>query len=329
MIAATWLQIPTKLCKGREVEIAGKIKLYVGYYLKYFKFLIVLFFVAAQCGGCTSSLLNTDEIPAKNDADDIRIGSFNIHYLAPNQGNLDWDRRKHAVVQAIGALDADIIAFQEMETFAGGSFNVENRQLRWILDHLPEYAAGAYGNAEVYPNTQPILYRTQRFEQKEQGFFFFSTTPDVIYSRTFNGSWPAFCSWSVLVDRHSGEEIHVFNVHFEYKSMGNRSKSAALVSKRVAPLVTDAKAVILAGDINALSSFPTTRKLKSIPLTLAPPAGPTFHFNRGLGLIPAIDHIFFSSSLKLIGGIWRLRKQYSGVWPTDHYPIVVDLRPDI
>lgn len=272
-----------------------------------------------------------DSVTRPDQPNTIRFASFNIHYVAAGQKKLDWDRRKEAVVKALREIDADIIGFQEMETFAGGSFNLENKQLDWILQHLPEYAAGAYGNAEIYPNTQPVLYRKTRFEQKEQGFFFFSDTPEVIYSRTYNGSWPAFCSWSALVDRKNGSVVRVYNIHFEYKSMSNRSKSAALVSERVTPIVDNGNAVVLLGDVNAFSFFPTTRTLESIPLSLAPPAGPTYHFNRGLNVLPAIDHLFYSRHFEQIGPTRLLRANYDGIWPTDHYPVVVDLeirKPD-
>lgn len=255
----------------------------------------------------------------------IRLTTFNIHYVAANQKKLNWDNRKDAVRQAINDLDADIIAFQEMETFAGGSFNKENKQLDWVLTNFPEYSAGAYGDASVYPNTQPVIYRSDKFQQKSQGFFFFSETPDVIYSRTFNGSWPAFCSWTELTDLKTNKSLFIYNVHFEYKSMSNRSKSAALVKNRISPVVNEGHAVVLVGDINAPGFSPTAGKLKSIPLTLAKPDGATFHFNRGIHLIPAIDHIFYSEQLQQSGKTTRLRKKYNNVWPTDHYPVTVEL----
>lgn len=273
----------------------------------------------------TSLLLFLLQAVNANEPEDIRISSFNIHYVSAGQKKLAWENRKEAVTEAIRELNADIIAFQEMETFAGGSYNTENKQLDWVLKHFPQYTAGAYGNAAEYPNTQPILYRRDRFEQKSQGFFFFSDTPDVIYSRTFNGSWPAFCSWTQLTDKQTGDDFYVYNVHFEYKSMSNRGKSATLVKSRIAPVVANSP-VILLGDINAASFSPTARKLKSTPLNLAKPAGATFHFNRGINLLPAIDHIFFSDHFVQAGKMERLRKKYSKVWPTDHYPVSLNLR---
>ncbi len=260
------------------------------------------------------------------ESDVIRISSFNIHYTAAGQKKLDWDGRKEAVTEAIRELDADIIAFQEMETFAGGSFNTENKQLDWVLKHFPQYSAGAYGKAAEYPNTQPILYNKDRFKEQSKGFFFFSTTPDVIYSRTFNGSWPAFSSWTQLTDKQTGKDFYIFNVHFEYKSMSNRSKSAALVKQHIKPLIDKNLPVILLGDINAASFSPTAGKLKSIPMTLVKPAGATFHFNKGLNLLPAIDHIFISENIKLVSKLSRLKKKYNNIWPTDHYPVTTELR---
>lgn len=289
--------------------------------------LVAMVVLVAGLAACSSNGLHTDssEIAVKEDSKSIRFSSFNIHYVSAGQKKLNWDNRKNAVIGALKDINADIIGFQEMETFAGGSFNAQNKQLDWVIENFPEYRAGAYGDAKIYPNTQPILYRHSRFEQLEQGFFFFSDTPEVIYSRTFNGSWPAFCSWTRLKDLHTGQEVTVFNVHFEYKSISNRSKSAKLVAERIAPLISENSAVVLLGDTNAPSFGGTMSTLKNIPLQLAAPVGSTFHHNRGWNLIPAIDHIFYSEQLLPSGGLSLLRRKYDGVWPTDHYPVVLDM----
>ena len=286
--------------------------LFLGVFLVW---LLLRFPVSSQ----TNTAVDTTE------ANTIRITSFNIHYTSPRQKKLAWGNRREAVKEAIADLNADIIAFQEMETFAGGSYNQKNEQLDWVLEHFPEYRAGAYGDAAIYPNTQPIIYKHERFSQKSQGFFFFSDTPDVIYSRTFNGSWPAFCSWTELVDNKTGQTFFIYNVHFEYKSMSNRSKSAKLVRQRIKPVLEEGNAVLLVGDINAPGFAPTVRKLTKTPLTLAKPVGATFHFNRGLNLIPAIDHVFYSEHFTQQGKTTLLRKSYDDVWPTDHYPVTVEL----
>ncbi len=276
--------------------------------------------------GCVSS-----DTPESRHSDppqgSFRVASFNIHYVAPWQTALAWERRKDAVVKALAGIEADVIAFQEMETFAGGSFNDENRQLDWVLAHFPEYAAGAVGDPRTFPSTQPILYKRSRFTQLEQGYFFFSDTPEVMYSATFNGSYPAFCSWSKLQIVGSDTTVYVYNVHYDYKSFKNRRLSNALVLERVRPVLREGEHVIVAGDINAFSFSPTARALKGLPLALAPPSGATYHFNRGVNLLPAIDHIFYSEGLQQHGDTVVERVSYDGIWPADHYPIWIQLKP--
>jgi endonuclease/exonuclease/phosphatase family metal-dependent hydrolase len=57
------------------------------------------------------------------------VASFNIHYIVPNDKYYDWERRKHAVTNILIEMDADIVAFQEMETFDGGHYSKRNIQL--------------------------------------------------------------------------------------------------------------------------------------------------------------------------------------------------------
>ncbi len=137
---------------------------------------------------------------------------------------MDWDARKEAVIRVLKDIDADLIAFQEMETFEGSSFSYRNLQLDWIAQNLPEYFSAAVGNPEKYPSTQPILYRKLKFKVEEQGFFFFSENPDQIYSRQWNGSYPYFCSWVRFKHLKSGKTFTLFNVHNDYSSKGSGVK---------------------------------------------------------------------------------------------------------
>lgn len=283
---------------------------------------LVVWFVSVWLSACAAPETSP---PLPDAAHPFRIASFNIHYIAPNQQRLNWDDRKQAVLHVIDAMQADIIGFQEMETFAGGHYNEENRQLDWVLAHFSQYGATAVGDPRLYPSTQPILYNTARFRPVQQGFFFFSETPEVIYSATYNGSYPAFCSWAQLLDMATTQHFTVFNVHFDYSSIANRQRSARLVAERLRPLVEKGEAVLLLGDINAPRFFPVARILENIPLTLAPPRGATYHFNRGINLLPAIDHFFYSTQFTQIGKVQVMRQAYDGIWPGDHYPLWVEL----
>ena len=146
----------------------------------------------------------------------------------------------------------------------------------------------------------------------------------MIYSRTFDGSWPAFASWARLQPVEGGPAVTVMNVHLEYRSGSNRLRSAALIAERLAPMIADGP-VILAGDLNARTGSRTARILEAAGLTFAPVAGATYHFDRGLNLFGAIDHIAATDGIELVGAPIVLRRKFAGDWPTDHYPVLADL----
>lgn len=261
----------------------------------------------------------------------LRVASHNVHYirLRQREGRWsvgDWDRRKAALDDAFKAISADVMAFQEMESFAGGNDGSVNLALDYLLERNLAYSAAAVGDWRAFPSTQPILYRRDRLQLLDQGWFFFSDTPDVIYSRTFDGSWPAFASWARFSPAAGGRAFYVFNVHFEYRSRSNRRLSAALVAERIGPLVAAGEPVILAGDINARHGSRTMQLIEAAGLAFAPVEGSTYHFDRGINLFGAIDHLAVTDGIEIVGDAVVLRQQFWGEWPSDHYPVLADLR---
>ena len=295
--------------------------------LKIFVILVVVLVSTA----CVQHLRNsgTLSVPPRQ-PDTLRLATYNVHYIwlgrqtgAWSVG--DWERRKGPLDEAFKALDADIVAFQEMESFSRGSDGSVNLTRDWLLENNPDYRAAAVGDWREFPSTQPIFYRAGAFDVIDQGWFFFSDTPDVIYSRTFNGSFPAFASWAEF-RRSDGQVFKVVNVHFEYSSGSNRLLSAELVAKRIGPWIAAGETVFLTGDLNARLGAPTVKILEAAGLTFAPVQGATYHFNRGINLFGAIDHIAVSVDAELATPPIVLRERFNHEWPTDHYPVFGDYR---
>ena len=270
-----------------------------------------------------------DPLPEKSEGA-LRIATHNVHYIVLGQSEgrwsvADWEARKTALGAAFKAIDADIVAFQEMESFSRGSDGSVNLTLDYLLAETPGHGAAAVGDWREFPSTQPILYRRDRVEVLDQGWFFFSETPDVIYSRTFNGSWPAFASWARFRDRTTGAAFRVVNVHFEYRSRSNRRLSAALVAERTGPWIAAGETVILAGDLNAMHGARTLELLEDAGFAFLPVDGATYHFDRGINLFGAIDHLAVSGGAAAAGPPVVLRERFAGDWPSDHYPVFADL----
>ncbi len=271
----------------------------------------------------------SDPLPPRDRAA-LRVASYNVHYISLRQQTGpwsvgDWERRKGPLDEAFKFLDADLAAFQEMESHAGGSESQQNLTLGWLLERNPDYAAAAVGPVAEFPSTQPILYRTDRLRLSDQGWFFFSETPDVVYSRTFDGSYPAFAAWAEFTDRRVGARFRLINIHTDYASRDNRLRSAELVAERITPWIEAGETVLVTGDLNGRLGDRVLKIIEAAGVNFAPVEGATYHFNRGLNLFAAIDHIGWAGAVERTGDPVVIRRRFSGEWPTDHYPVVLDL----
>ena len=255
-----------------------------------------------------------------NSAWDLRVATLNVHYLSLRRDTTDWPARAPSVVGSLKAIDADLVAFQEMETFGGGSFARENVQLDYVRSSLPEYEVAAVGDPSVYPSTQPILYRPDVLQVTDQGFFFFSPEPDVIYSAPWHARFPAFASWVRFLHRPTGTAFVAYNIHFDVQSARNRTKSARLLAERAAGSRYADDPILILGDFNAPRFFPTMGILRRAGYARARANGPTFHFRRGINLIPAIDHVLGSPDVTF-GESEVHRNRFLGQFPSDHHPV--------
>lgn len=264
----------------------------------------------------------------------MRVATYNVHYiLLREETGLwsvgDWDRRKGPLDMAFNAVNADVMAFQEMESWSRGSDGSVNLKRDYLVQRNPEYGVAASGDWREFPSTQPIFYRKSRLQHVDQGWFFFSETPDILYSRTFNGSFPAFASWAEFRDRESNQRFKVVNIHFEYSSRSNRRLSANLVRDRITPWIAAGETVFLVGDVNAFYGSRTMRILEQSGVTFDRVPGATYHLNRGVHLVGAIDHLARGPGIDLLQGPIVLQQRFDGEWPSDHHPVFADYRlPD-
>ena len=257
----------------------------------------------------------------------LDIMSLNVHYLVPDRDKTNWEDRRFAVSEAIQDADPDIILFQEMETFRWDHHenpSSDNIQLQWVMETVPGYVAGAVGDPSEFPITQPILYRSDRFELREQGFFFFSETPDTVYAAPWGGRWPSFTTWISLHDNITNEDFVVMNTHLDAFNRENQTKGIAIMLDRWAEVAPQLP-IVFGGDYNMFAEDPRLKTMEKSGLTLVPIAGSSFHFGIGLHLYPAIDHFLVSQQWDIEdGGVQQ--KKWSGQWPSDHHPVYTRIR---
>ena len=76
----------------------------------------------------------------------LRIATYNVHYIWLDRATGDWsvgdwDRRKGALQSAFRSLEADVVGFQEMESF-GRTSAPANLTLDYLIEqNRPQYDA--------------------------------------------------------------------------------------------------------------------------------------------------------------------------------------------
>ncbi len=109
----------------------------------------------------------------------------------------------------------------------------------------------------------------------------------------------------------------------EYRSKWHQQLSVALVAARIKEPAARMPVFVI-GDFNAIRGSTTLGILEDAHVTIWPVQGSTFHFDRGLNLFPAIDHIGGSDGISPVGKTFSVWGRFDGERATDHYPVVGD-----
>lgn len=187
--------------------------------------------VSLLCGSLIAPAL-ADE---PNEPLDLTIVSFNVLVSASKvEGIPAWDDRKDLSVQSLKATDADVIGLQETLP----------KQLQFFLDELKVYDAHFY---KSYPDAA-LLWHRDRFEPLEKGHWWLSPTPDRV-STGFGNALPRLVVWAKLRHLASGQEVYVFNTHFD-NSLPSQIRMAELSQEKLAVFAEEKLPMFFIGDFN-------------------------------------------------------------------------------
>lgn len=171
----------------------------------------------------------------------MRVISYNIRY----KNNIDsingWEFRRDNVASLLKYHDADIIGMQE--AMFDQIYDMEKR--------LPGY--DWYGVARMTgPSGEctPIFYRKDRFVLLDSGTFWYSETPDVKESKSWDAYFPRIASWGKFRDKATKKEFFFFNTHFDHRGEIARQNSALVLLKQIEK-IAKGKPVIVTGDFNS------------------------------------------------------------------------------
>jgi endonuclease/exonuclease/phosphatase family metal-dependent hydrolase len=212
-------------------------------------------------------------------------------------------------VDVLKAIDADVVALQEVLSIQGGSR--EKDQLRFIADELGFYFA--FGE-------------TRRLKGGRYGNVVLSRFP-IHVNRNFDITAPGRQRRGCLrtdIQIH-GSTFHVFNVHFGTAILEHRQQARRLFEDRSVSHTDLRGTRIVLGDFNewirgvVAPTFKTHLEHADVRKYLKPRR--TYP-----GVLPIfnLDHIYFDPALKLER--LQLYKRRPALIASDHLPLVADFR---
>ncbi len=254
---------------------------------------------------------------------DMRVASYNLRLNTASDGKNAWPNRKEMVKALILFHDFDIFGTQEGLP----------DQLKDLCE-LNTYAYVGAGRDDGKDSGEhsSIFYKKDRFKLLQSGNFWLSTTPDVPSMGWDAKCCKRVCSWGKFKDNKTKKEFYFFNVHFDHEGQIARIESGKLMVQKIKEIAGNAP-VICTGDFN---SNPETEQIQTMQtllndaykVTQMPPYGPvgTFTgFKTDFTPENRIDYIFTDNKFAVLKyGV--LTDMNNGRYPSDHYPIIADLK---
>lgn len=252
-------------------------------------------------------------------AQPLRVMTFNIRLLTPDDGANHWDLRRDLVVRMLRSEAPDVIGTQELF----------KRQGDELVAQLPGYVwfgAGRRGGGD--DEHMGIFYRKDRLRVLDSGNFWLSDTPAAPGSRTWGNLYPRLVTWARFERSADGATFTVFNTHFPYRNEDGpaRLRSAELIRARLAALPHNEN-LILTGDFNTTPDGDVHALLTTLladAWTTAPErSGPEDTFHNFTGRPERrIDWILFRGPKVL--RTWTVTTHEDRRYPSDHFAVVAE-----
>jgi endonuclease/exonuclease/phosphatase family metal-dependent hydrolase len=256
----------------------------------------------------------------------LRLMTLNVrHAMDPVPHS--WEERVPLIRTLLEREAPDIIGTQECFY----------SQVKDMLSILPGYdwlGLGRKGGSGG--EFMAIFFRKDRFEILEYDHYWLSDTPSVIGSTTWGHKAPRMVTWGRFLDLRTERQFYLCNTHLDHVSAEARVKAAELIVEK-ASLLDPELPIVITGDFNiGASSAPHdvffqkggfTDTWDSAKVRQGEGIGTFNDFKDplGRGVDWRIDWILTRGAVE-VDRIQIVDDHDNGRFPSDHYPLLADLR---
>lgn len=256
----------------------------------------------------------------------VRLMTYNIRLDLASDGANAWPNRSDWVAAQVRWLRPDIFGMQE----------VRPNQKADLAAALPQYRLFGEGRDGMGEGeASPLGFDTQRFRFLDGGMFWLSPTP-AVPSKGWDAAYPRIVTWARLRINGSRQVVLAINTHWDHIGLVARKESAAQIVRWIEANARRCEQVMLFGDFNSeldseqmqaitgssLGLRDARAASKSAPLG---PAGTFNNFEAAPAESKAIDHFLLGKQIE-VERYLVLAQPIDGRWPSDHFPVLVDLR---
>ncbi len=245
----------------------------------------------------------------------LKVITFNI-LCGGKEGNTIPERapRLNAVVKPY---DADLIGLQEATEV-------------W-MPYLEEYFGEEYEifnhwRKESNHESTPMLWKKDRFECLDKGYFWYSDTPNMEFSQNWDTmGCNRICMWAKLRDKKDGTTFTFFNTHYGFGD-AEQIKSGELLLKHIEAM---GGPCLVTADFNMFFHSPGFKKLEeklvNVNKATVNDSRPTCHgFRLEANSLP-IDFCFITPETITPLKCERIDTLVDGKFPSDHYGVYHEL----
>ncbi|MBO0600646.1 endonuclease/exonuclease/phosphatase family protein [Sporosarcina sp. E16_3] len=259
-----------------------------------------------------------------NTLKNLRIMTYNLRNncdVSPNS----WAERKKLILELFLRESPDIIGTQECVY----------EQIQDMDEMLPDYDAIGLGrNGGSKGEYTAIYFKKQRFKVLEYDHFWLSDMPETIASSSWGNDVTRMVTWIRFLDMETNQQYYHLNTHLDHISENARKESANLIIKKIANFNPELL-VLVTGDFNTGANTEPYKVLMEQGKLIDAWDTATGRINEGLGTfnnfndptggIDRIDWILYRGDVKP-GVIQIVNDQPQGQFPSDHFPVMMDLK---
>jgi endonuclease/exonuclease/phosphatase family metal-dependent hydrolase len=244
----------------------------------------------------------------------LRVASFNLRNGRAFDGWSSWPFRRRATAAAIAGLEADVLGLQE----------AYRCQLRWLLRRLPRYEGVGEGRSgRGRGERTPVLWDRRALVLVDHATRWYGAEPDRPGSLLPGARFPRVATRCRLRVLATGAEVVVVSTHLDAQDPARRRTSA----EQLAGWLDLAEPTVVLGDLNAGPDGDVVAPLLRAGLrdALAGLPGGTVHGFTGATDGRRIDHVLVSGHWEVLAASIE-HPRPGGRLPSDHWPVVADLR---